>query len=210
MFWAAGVQASPLGRRVAEAAGAEVDRAGRVKVESDCSVPGHPEVFVVGDMMSLDGLPGVAQVAIQSGRHAAEAILRRMAGDTSPRPFRYRDRGTLATISRFRAVAAVGGVRASGFPAWLLWLAVHLVALTGFKNRLSVLFNWALAFLSDGRAQRVITKQQVFGRQMLAERATPERRPGANPHEPPLNVASQGSPPHLAGAIRPAPDPRDR
>jgi NADH dehydrogenase len=177
-FWAAGIEASPLGRRLADAAGAEVDRGGRVKVESDCSLPGYPEVFVVGDLMSLDGLPGVAQVAIQSGRHAADAIIRRIAGDTSPRQFRYRDRGTLATISRFRAIAAIGSVRASGFPAWVLWLVVHLMALTGFNNRLSVLFNWTVAFLSGGRGQRVITKQQVFGRQVLAERATPERRPG--------------------------------
>ena len=134
-FWAAGVEASPLGRLVAEAAGAEIDRAGRVKVEADCTLPGHPEVFIVGDLMSLDGLPGVAQVAIQSGRHAAETIFRRIAGDTTRRPFRYRDLGTMATISRFRAIAVRGRLRASGFFAWISWLVVHLVALTGFKNR---------------------------------------------------------------------------
>ena len=98
--------------------------------------------------MSLNGLPGVAQVAIQSGRHAAQTIVRRLRGDTSERPFRYRDKGTLATISRFRAVAAVGRIRASGFPAWVLWLAVHLIALTGFKNRVAVLFQL------DGRLPR--------------------------------------------------------
>jgi NADH dehydrogenase len=165
-IWAAGVEASPLGRIVAEAAGARTDRAGRVLVTPDCTLPGRPEVFVVGDLMSLDGLPGVAQVAIQSGRHAAETILRRLDGDAGERPFRYRDRGTMATISRFHAIASVGRVRMSGFAAWLLWLAVHLLALTGFKNRIAVLFNWTIAFAGRGRPQRAITTQQVFARQV--------------------------------------------
>ena len=142
--------------------------AGRVKVNSDLTLPGHPQVFVVGDLMSLDGLPGVAQVAIQSGRHAAATIKRRLAGDAGSRPFRYRDRGSLATISRFRAVGSIGRLRVAGFPAWLLWLLVHLVWLTGFKNRVLVLAHWTIAFLSRGRAERAITEQQVFGRQALA------------------------------------------
>src|SRR4051794_12700962 len=170
-FWAAGVQASSLGRLLAKAANVEVDRAGRVKVQSDCTLPGHPEVFVIGDLMSLDNLPGLAQVAIQSGRHAAETIVRRISGDTTQRPFRYRDRGTLATISRLRAIAAIGPLRVWGFAAWLLWLVIHLGALTGFKNRLSVLLNWTIAFLGHGRAQRVITAQQVFARQALEKQA---------------------------------------
>jgi len=167
-IWAAGVAASPLGRMVA---GAGVDRAGRVQVRSDCTVPGHPEVFVIGDLMNLDGLPGLAQVAIQSGRHAATTIIRRLAGDTTDRPFRYRDRGTMATISRFRAIASIGRVRAGGFFAWMLWLAVHLYALTGFKNRAAVLANWIVAFLGRGRPQRAITAQQVFAREALKEQA---------------------------------------
>jgi NADH dehydrogenase len=174
-IWAAGVQASPLGRLLAEKTGAEADRAGRVKVEPDLTLAGHPEIFVVGDLMSLDGLPGVAQVAIQSGRHAALAITRRLAGDTTPRPFRYRDLGTMATISRFRALAAVGPVRSAGFAAWLLWLVVHVVGLTGFKNRVAALFNWLVAFLGRGRPQRVITAQQVFARHAL------EQQPGVLP-----------------------------
>jgi len=177
-FWAAGVQASPLGRLLAEAAGAKVDRAGRVEVEPDCTLPHYPEVFVIGDLMSLDDLPGVAQVAIQSGSHAARTIVRRIAGDNTRRPFRYRDRGTMATISRLRAIAAIGPLRVSGFPAWLLWLVVHLAALTGFKNRLSVLFNWGIAFLSQGRPQRVATAQQVFGRYALEVQAAAARRSG--------------------------------
>ena len=174
-IWAAGVQASPLGRLLAEKTGAEVDRAGRVKVEPGLTIPGHPEVFVVGDLMSLDGLPGLAQVAIQSGRHAARTIACRVAGDTTPRPFRYHDLGTMATISRFRALAAVGRIRGAGFGAWLLWLVVHVGGLTGFKNRVAALFNWTVAFLGRGRPQRVITAQQVFARRAL------EQQPGALP-----------------------------
>jgi NADH dehydrogenase len=166
-IWAAGVQASPLGRLLAEAPGVELDRAGRVKVETDCTLPPHSEVFVIGDLMSLDNLPGVTQVAMQSGRHAAETIVRRLAGDTTRRPFRYRDLGTLAMISRLRAIAVLGKVPVAGFPAWVLWLFVRLTALAGFKNRVSVLFNWTIAFLGRGRAQRVITAQQVFARQAL-------------------------------------------
>jgi NADH:quinone reductase (non-electrogenic) len=172
-IWAAGVQGSPLGRIVTKAAGAEVDRAGRVLVQPDCTLPGHPEVFVVGDLMALDRLPGVAQVAIQSGRHAAATIARRLRGDTTERPFKYHDKGTMATISRFRAVASVGRVNASGFPAWLLWLGVHLFALTGFKNRLAVVANWTVAFLGHGRPQRTITAQQVFARQALEKQSAP-------------------------------------
>jgi NADH dehydrogenase len=171
-IWAAGVEASPLGRVLAEATGAEVDRAGRVKVEPDLTLPGHPEVFVVGDLMSLNDLPGVAQVAIQSGCHAATTIEHRLAGDMTERPFHYHDRGTLATISRFRAVGTIGRIRLAGLSAWLLWLVVHLLWLTGFKNRVLVLAQWTIAFLSSGRAERVITEQQVFGRQAL-EAQTP-------------------------------------
>ena len=170
-IWAAGVEASPLARMIAEAAGAGVDPAGRVQVKPDCSLPGHPEVFVIGDLMSLDRLPGVAQVAIQSGRHAAETIVRRLRGDTTERPFRYRDKGTMATVSRFQAIASVGHVRISGFPGWMLWLAVHLLALTGFKNRVAVLFNWTIAFVGRGRPQRAVTTQQVFARQVSEAQA---------------------------------------
>jgi NADH dehydrogenase len=170
-IWAAGVEASPLGRMIGRAAGVGVDRAGRVQVRSDCTVPGHPEVFAIGDLMDLDGLPGLAQVAIQSGRHAATTIIRRLAGNTTERPFRYHDRGTMATISRFRAIASIGPVRVAGFVAWLLWLAVHLYALTGFKNRIAVLANWIIAFLGRGRPQRAITAQQVFAREALKEQA---------------------------------------
>jgi NADH dehydrogenase len=169
-IWAAGVQASPLGRLLGDRAGAEVDRSGRVAVRPDCSLPGHPEVFVVGDMMALNGLPGVAEVAMQSGHHAARTIRRRLRG-REPEPFRYRDLGTMATISRFRAVVSIGRLRFAGFVGWLMWLVVHLAFMTGFKNRLAALANWAVAFLGRGRRQRTVTKQQVIARTSALDRA---------------------------------------
>lgn len=168
-IWAAGVQASPLGRRIAEQAGVETDRAGRVPVEADCTVPGHPEVFVVGDMMALDGLPGVAQVAMQSGRHAADQITRRLRGEPAGRPFRYHDKGSMATISRFRAIAKIGRVELSGVPAWVLWLVVHLLYLVGFKNRVTTLLHWTVSFLGRGRSERAATLQQVYARRALSD-----------------------------------------
>ncbi|UHQ19387.1 NAD(P)/FAD-dependent oxidoreductase [Lysobacter sp. KIS68-7] len=176
--WAAGVQASPLGRMLANAGRFEIDRAGRVHVDADCSLPGHPEVFVVGDLMHLDKLPGVSQVAMQSGRHAADTIRRRLEGDSRHRPFRYRDYGSMATISRFRAVAEIGRSRLAGFPGWMLWLVVHLAALADFKHRLSVFSNWTIGLLGGGRAERVITLQQVFGRHAMSERSGPPNSAG--------------------------------
>jgi NADH dehydrogenase len=162
-IWAAGVQASPLGRLLADRAGAAIDRSGRVEVQPDCSLPGHPELFVVGDLMALNGLPGLAEVAMQSGHHAGRTITRRLRGRPT-KPLRYLDLGTMATISRFRAVVSIGRVRVTGFIGWLMWLVVHLAFLTGFKNRISAVANWAVAFLGRGRRQRTITKQQVLAR----------------------------------------------
>jgi NADH dehydrogenase len=166
--WAAGVQASPLARMLGEASGAEVDRAGRVAVLPDCTLPGHPEVFAIGDMMSLDRLPGVAEVAMQQGLHASNTIKRRLRGKEA-RPFRYRDLGSMATISRFRAVVSFKGIRLSGFLGWLAWLFVHLAFLTGFKNRLATVPRWAFTFIGNGRPQRTITMQQVIGRVAIDE-----------------------------------------
>ncbi|MBC9821636.1 NAD(P)/FAD-dependent oxidoreductase [Terrabacter sp. MAHUQ-38] len=167
--WAAGVSASPLGRQLAEQSGAKLDRAGRVEVRDDLTLPGHPEVFVVGDMMSLKGLPGVAQVAIQGGRYAAEQIQRRLEGEEPKGPFEYFDKGSMATISRFSAVASVGKAQFSGFFAWILWLAVHLVYIIGFKHRITTLLHWVVTFIGRGRSERVVTQQQVFARQAIAD-----------------------------------------
>jgi NADH:ubiquinone reductase (H+-translocating) len=166
-IWAAGVQASSLTRSLSEQTGAPVDRAGRIRVNPDLTLPGYPEVFVVGDMIDLDHLPGVAQVAIQGSKYAAKEIKRRLAGKPPQKPFHYFDKGDLATISRFRAVARIGRFRLTGFIAWLLWLGVHIVYLTGFKNRFSALGHWAVSFIGRGRSERTATEQQIFGRQAL-------------------------------------------
>ena len=173
--WAAGVAASPLGALLAERSGAEVDRAGRVKVEPDLSLPGHPEVFVVGDMIALDDLPGVAQVAIQGGRHAARTIRSRIEGRPVPGPFAYHDKGSMATITRFSAVASVGRVRTAGFTAWLLWLVVHLMYIVGFKKRLTTLLHWTVSFLGRTRSERTTSAQQVVARSRL--RSSPDAPP---------------------------------
>lgn len=163
-MWAAGVQASPLARLLAERTGARVDRAGRIQVEPDLTLPGHPEVFVVGDMAALDHLPGVAQVAMQGAAHAAQQIGRRIAGRSAGQPFHYRDKGSMATVSRFYAIASIGPLRLSGFLAWLMWLGVHLVYLIGFKNRVTTLLHWAVSFVGRGRSERPSTVQQFLGR----------------------------------------------
>jgi NADH:quinone reductase (non-electrogenic) len=162
--WAAGVQASPLGAMVADASGAKTDRAGRVLVLPDCTLPGHPEVFVIGDLMALDHLPGVAEVAMQSGIHAATTIKRRLRADASAKAFRYRDLGSMATVARFRAIVSFKGIRVSGFVGWLMWAFVHITFLTGFRNRFNAAVHWVGAFLGKARIQRTITVQQVAGR----------------------------------------------
>ena len=164
VVWAAGVTASALASTLAELTGAEQDSAGRVTVESDLTLPGHPEVFAIGDMVRVRGrdgsaitFPGVAPVAMQQGRHAAKAVRARLQGHTAP-PFRYHDKGNLATIGRAAAVADINGVRISGFPAWVTWLVVHLFYLVGFQNRLLVLIRWSISFATRGRGSRLIAE----------------------------------------------------
>ncbi len=162
VLWAAGVAASPLGRKLAERTGAETDRSGRVKVQPDLTIPGHPEIFVIGDMAYLEQggkpLPGVAPVAMQQGRYAAKAILRRMKGQ-SVEPFHYVNKGSLATIGRASAVADFGFLKVSGWIAWVLWLFIHLLYLVGFQNRVVVLIQWAFQYLTFNRGARLITGQ---------------------------------------------------
>jgi NADH dehydrogenase len=165
VVWAAGVTASSLARMLGEAAGAEVDRAGRVTVEPDLSLPGHPEVLALGDMVRVSDqhgqattLPGLAPVAMQEGHYAARLIGARVAGKSAPPPFHYHDKGTLATIGRDRGVADIRGLHFSGFPAWALWLTVHIFYLIGFENRAIVLLRWAISYLSRGRSNRLITE----------------------------------------------------
>jgi len=158
VVWAAGVTASSLAARLGELTNAERDRAGRVTVEPDLTLPGHPDVFALGDMVRLHDvvLPGVAPVAMQQGRYAARVVRDRLGGKESA-PFRYRDKGNLATIGRAAAVADIEGLRLSGFLAWMAWLVVHLWYLVGFQNRVLVFIRWSVSFATHGRGARLIT-----------------------------------------------------
>ncbi|MGJ3508355.1 NAD(P)/FAD-dependent oxidoreductase [Enemella sp. A6] len=174
--WAAGVQGNDLGRTVAEQSGAELDKAGRVVVEPDMSVPGHPEVTVIGDLAFREGVPGVAQGAIQQAKYVTSRIADRAAGrPTDDRPFSYFDRGSMATISKYSAVVKVGKLELTGFIAWVMWLALHLLYIAGFKNRVTTLLHWAISFISNGRTERATTNQQLVGRlalEQLGQRVT--------------------------------------
>lgn len=181
--WAAGVSASPLARQLAEQVGLEVDRQGRIPVQADLTLPGHPEVHVVGDMMALDNLPGVAQVAIQGARHAVAEIKRGLRGRPTGTAFSYKDKGSMATISRFQAIAEIGRIRLTGFLAWVAWLGVHLVYIVGFKSRLTTLLHWSVSFVGRGRSQRTFTEQQVLARRAIQ---ASQRAEQGRAEEPPL------------------------
>ena len=165
--WAAGVQGNPLGAQLAEQSGVELNRAGQVVVQPDLTLPGHPEVFVVGDLAAMPDVPGVAQGAIQGARHAGDQILRRLRGQSTGQPFVYRDKGSMATISRFRAVMKRGNIELTGYPAWVAWLAVHLFYIIGFKSQLTTLMHWAVSFVGRDRSERTVTEQQVLARLAL-------------------------------------------
>lgn len=168
--WSAGVQASPLGKELAAQSDTEIDRAGRVKVNPDLSIPGHPNVFVIGDMAFVEGVPGMAQGAIQGGKYVAailknESKARQHGTIPKPRvPFKYFDKGSMATVSKWNAVAKVGKLEFSGFIAWLAWLGLHLIYLVGFKTKVATLLSWAVTFLSRQRGQLTITEQQAYAR----------------------------------------------
>jgi NADH dehydrogenase len=190
VIWAAGVTAASVARRLGEETGAEVDRAGRLTVAPDLTLPGHPEVFALGDMVRVKGedgeiqpLLGVAPVAMQEGRYAAKVIKARLGG-REYKPFRYRDKGNVATIGRARAVADLGWLRASGFPAWLLWLAIHIWYLIGFQNRLLVMIRWSFSFFTRGRGGRVIEEldgEVGSARWEPTERSSPAGSTGRSP-----------------------------
>jgi NADH dehydrogenase len=170
--WSAGVQASPLGRQLAEQSdGTECDRAGRVIVEPDLTVKGHPNVFVIGDLMNVPGVPGQAQGAIQGAAYATKQIKAELNGQApaTRTPFKYFDKGSMATISRFDAVCKVGKVEFGGFIAWLAWLGLHLYYLVGSRNRLVAVFAWFVTFMGRGRGQMAITERWVFARRALEE-----------------------------------------
>jgi NADH dehydrogenase len=174
VIWAAGVTASGLAARLSDQSGAELDAAGRITVESDLTLPGHPEIIVLGDMVRVRDetgkpitLAGVAPVAIQQGRYAARLVRDRLGNRATP-PFRYRDKGNVATIGRARAVADLHLIRLSGLPAWIVWLVVHLWYLIGFQNRIVVLIRWSFSFLTHGRSARVIDRPPVGDPELVA------------------------------------------
>jgi NADH dehydrogenase len=169
VVWAAGVTASKLGARLGELSGAEIDRAGRIAVDPDLTLPGHPEVFALGDMVRVRGAdgslvtyPGVAPVAMQQGRYAARVVRARLESSDTP-PFHYHDKGNLATIGRGAAVAEIGPVKLSGFLAWVTWLVVHLWYLVGFENRILVFTRWGFSFVTHGRGDRLIADADAEG-----------------------------------------------
>jgi NADH dehydrogenase len=171
--WSAGVAASGLGADLAAQSDVDLDRAGRVKVLPDLSIPGHPNVFVIGDMAAVEGVPGVAQGAIQGAMHVTRTLKAELRGaDPADRkPFSYFDKGSMATVSRFSAVAQIGPVEFSGLFAWFAWLGLHLIYLVGFKTKVSTLLSWIVTFLSTGRGQLAITEQQAFARTRLEQLA---------------------------------------
>jgi NADH:ubiquinone reductase (H+-translocating) len=161
ILWAAGVLGSPVARSVAQQTGAPIDNAGRISVEPDCSVPGHPEIFVIGDLALFTHqggkpLPGVAQPAIQEGHYVAGAIMPGLRGQPA-KPFHYFDKGNLAVIGRGKAVADLNWLRVSGLPAWLMWIFVHLFYIVEFQNRLLVFLQWAWFYVTFDRSARLIT-----------------------------------------------------
>jgi len=164
-IWAAGVQASPLARMLAQKAGLEVDRAGRIPVQPDCTIAGHPEVFAIGDMVSLNKLPGVAQPAIQEGGYVAKLIKARLSGDQEFAPFKYFDKGSMATIGYRAAVADAFGMKFTGLLAYIMWMIIHVMYLIGWGNRLGTLYTWLRALVfSKSRGHRIITFEQATDR----------------------------------------------
>jgi len=182
ILWTAGVAAPPAAAAVAAATGAKQDRAGRIEVGPDLSIPGHPEIMVTGDVMSLNKLPGVAEVAMQTGLYAGRKIAHLARGQSFDKPFRYRDLGSAAYISRGRAVVSVGKLQFAGFPGWVVWLFIHIGFLTGYRNRLGAVLSWWFAFTRDLRRERTFTTRQVgIVRDVYARLPAPTGAPDAEP-----------------------------
>jgi NADH:ubiquinone reductase (H+-translocating) len=161
VLWTAGVEAPAFAEVLAKATGAERDRAGRILVQPDLTIPGHPEISVIGDLMSLDKLPGVAEVAMQGGLYAGHRIRRQAEGRETEKPFHYHDMGSAAYISRGNAVMSAGPLKISGFPGWVGWLFIHIAFLTGYRNRLGAILTWWSAFTRDRRRERAFTTRAV-------------------------------------------------
>jgi NADH dehydrogenase len=206
VLWTAGVAAPPLATAVAKATGAEQDQAGRLLVCPDLSLPGHPDILVTGDLMSLEKLPGVAEVAMQTGLYAGHRVSRLAQGQTYDKPFGYHDLGSAAYISRGQAVVSVSKLHFGGFPGWLAWLFIHIGFMTGYRNRIGAVMGWWYAFTRDLRRERSYTIEDVptvvrhlYGAQVRSASAPPEIPPQASAPGP-------GSQPAAEPATRPRPD----
>lgn len=171
-IWAAGVAASPLGKKLAQRTGIEItDRAGRISVEDDLSLKGHPEIFAIGDMVAIPGIPGVAQPAIQEGQYVADVIKSRLTHKTKPKAFQYRDMGSMATIGRSHAVAEIKNMRFTGLPAFFLWGIVHVAYLVGWGNRFGAVMRWMWTVLARNRRERVVSTAAIEEAQIAQQRA---------------------------------------
>jgi NADH dehydrogenase len=169
IVWAAGVEASPLARMLADTTGAELDRAGRVAVQPDCTLPEHPEVFAIGDMVALNDLPGVAQPAMQEGKYVAKVIRARLEGKATPPPFKYFDKGNMAMIGRTNAVADAFGVKLAGLPAFGAWAFIHITYLVGWGNRFGAIFRWIWSLLARNRRERLISLVSLVSQERAEE-----------------------------------------
>jgi NADH:ubiquinone reductase (H+-translocating) len=199
VLWTAGVEAPAFAEALANATGAERDRAGRILVQPDLTIPGHPEISVIGDLMSLDKLPGVAEVAMQGGLYAGHRIGRAAEGRETEKPFRYHDLGSAAYISRGNAVMSAGPLKISGFPGWVGWLFIHIAFLTGYRNRLGAILTWWSAFTRDRRRERAFTTREVGVVADLYTAVIPAARP-AEPTAP----AEQAPPAQPTAPAQPA------
>jgi NADH dehydrogenase len=211
-IWAAGVAASPLAKMLAEQAGAETDRAGRILVNPDCTVPGHPEVFAIGDMVSLNKLPGVAQPALQEGKYVGKVIRARLAGRPAPPPFKYFDKGSMATIGYRSAVADAFGVKVTGILAYLMWAFIHVAYLVGWGNRLGTMYTWARALVfTKNRGHRIITFEQAHKQAEGQAESRPDDTPEIERSVPPATggAISGDVPPGDTPAEPVAPAARD-
>ena len=194
VLWTAGVEAPAFAKALAKATGAECDRAGRILVQPDLTIPGHPEISVIGDLMSLDKLPGVAEVAMQGGLYAGHRIRRESEGRDSAKPFRYHDLGSAAYISRGNAVMSAGPLQISGFPGWIGWLFIHIAFLTGYRNRLGAILTWWSAFTRDRRRERAFTTREVGRVADLYTAVIPAARTGEPAAPAPGQPATPGQP----------------
>jgi NADH dehydrogenase len=194
VLWTAGVEAPPLAGALAAATGAHQDRSGRIPVQDNLTIAGHPEISVVGDLMTLRKLPGLAEVAMQSGFYAGHRVKRLLTGQGEAKPFKYHDLGSAAYVSRGRAVVSAGPLRLWGFPGWLAWLFIHIAFLTGYRNRLGAILTWWVAFTRDVRRERAYTTRGVGRVKDLYYPSEAEQAPAAGAQAPALPTSGRSVP----------------